>query len=883
MGDAMGFDYAYAGISLSFNQVGPTANPIQHRLGYKWYFQEFFIPDDYVRGEGEEALIPEMRGFQIKAKIRSGYTHAAALDYSISYKTGTENEWQTLAMGTQIGASEEGDEVWFSIVFDEPVVVTQEMLDKPFRLGVRGRDDDNSPDHVEVRCKLDKAKRRFWWDGRWWPLAFTWGRYYYPFFWNDWPCHIRWHHDWDDYCYFYVDRGVDFIYLSDGGGLDHVPYIGRCHERMDEDFDLAYEALYASLDDYYSPWYDIVVPYYRGKSYWNYLQWSYYYNRNHWRWYRPLRVDGQRGYDPINGISNPSVEINSVGHEATGTGTVESFARSRDAVRSGRWSMKLVGDATGVDSFTAFTTAAISPAAKEGDEVFFRGSINVAQANPGGSVSLVARWLDENGALLSQTTVATINNPSLGAWQDLAGAAQAPANTAYAAEGITFSGQDHADTTFYTDAYMVVVDPDPDSAYATPAYFDGDTLLGRWLGPPHAAPSQKYTPGVSFFFRLLTQTLDTGTDPLGNTVRYVSRRHKVDDVDTYNGPTDEYWLSKPNPSKFAVEALYMDIADEEGAPSVVDHVLLDPMTPDVYFNIYYSNEDFPDNLEADPNAWDEKLWMRVPRIYQARKRDTYALPQPIAAKYIKVEFTHLQAQTLEDYVDMGLPVRYKKHPKWVLDYFLARLEARRATEDEFVADRVAVTYDQYDLAYDYYLDDIGERPDTPAPPKLPDKARLNTFLAERTDASDRVSAETLQRINVAFRPYQQRPGTGVGSGILGDWVRATVYNGDYPVEREDQYLAADPSQVSTTRQDAVVFEHNMPIMYFFIPARHRYREVEATLDGKIGYFAGVREIAFFREHYTKESDTPAYTEVGGDRVNIERNDFVSSDGFFVTS
>src|SRR6202035_2702344 len=81
---------------------------------------------------------------------------------------------------------------------------------------------------------------------------------------------------------------------------------------------------------------------------------------------------------------------------------------------------------------------------------------------------------------------------------------------------------------------------------------------------------------------------------------------------------------------------------------VVDSVLIDPITSGVAFNIYYSNDLTGSNLkegeEPTIEDWEKKLWTHVPQTYVTSGKTTYALPEPITAKFIKLEFSHLQAK-----------------------------------------------------------------------------------------------------------------------------------------------------------------------------------------------------------------------------------------------
>jgi hypothetical protein len=381
----------------------------------------------------------------------------------------------------------------------------------------------------------------------------------------------------------------------------------------------------------------------------------------------------------------------------------------------------------------------------------------------------------------------------------------------------------------------------------------------------------------SFNFRVLALTADEGVDFLGNRYRSVTVRTSPSNVDALDSETkDRFWLSKPNPSRFAVENLYFDLRDVDGVGKVIDRLLLDPVTPNVYFHVYYSNEGEPG---VDDTTWDDRIWSHIPKTFQMTKRETHAFPEPVTAKYVKVEFSHLQPRPY-DPGDFQVPVFYKKHPKWVLDYFLLRAEADTYSPgDQFIPRRVSVTYDALDLAYNYYLDDLLQEPNAPAQVNDTIQDEVKGFLRERSDYSDTITTEMATKISTVFRPYTQHP------AVRGkeDYLLSTVLQGFgtdpayAAVEEVRGGLARPGSDVSGLRKDRIVFEKTHPVMWFYLDCRHRYRQNEALYTHNRAYFVGVYEIAFTRERYEIASDTKQYNEATGDNMNVERNDFEKDD------
>ncbi len=377
------------------------------------------------------------------------------------------------------------------------------------------------------------------------------------------------------------------------------------------------------------------------------------------------------------------------------------------------------------------------------------------------------------------------------------------------------------------------------------------------------------TEQASLNFRVLAGTAEGGKDFLGNSYRSVIKATDVNNATV--GREASYWLSKPNPSKFAVESMYFDISDGLDRASTIDSILIDPITSGVHFNVYYSDEGEP---TRDNEFWDRKLWTRLPQNFVAKQKRTHKLIRPITAKFIKVEFTHLQPQPYSA-GSFQKPILYQKHPKWVLDYFLLRIAAEDISEDKFIGRNLEVSYNAYDLAYNYYLDDLRSQPDAPL---LLDEEALTSFLTEREDASDQVDGTVLNSINLKFKQYTS---TLANMAPTISYLPTTLNltpSASGPIEDDRNFLPDPPTDVSTLDRDNLMYERSQAAMYFFVTCRHHYRMLSAKFTNNKGYFAGVNEISFLRDKYTKAYDSPMYVEAAGDSLNSMRNDFIIDDG-----
>lgn len=372
---------------------------------------------------------------------------------------------------------------------------------------------------------------------------------------------------------------------------------------------------------------------------------------------------------------------------------------------------------------------------------------------------------------------------------------------------------------------------------------------------------------ISFLFRVLSATGESGRDFLGNNYRsavITSDPNNIRSLDVKF--EDTVWMSKPNPSKFAVECLYFDVRDKYGDAKTIDRVLLDPATPGMYFNVYWSNDPAPG---TDEQTWDDLLWERVPQVFKAARRQTHPLPYPISAKYLKLEFTHLQAKYYAP-GNFQKPVIYKKHPRWVVDYFLA-LYADQVDPTQYDVERVAVQYDAIELAYEYYRDDLR---DSPLPPDYTDATSridiLSNFLKREPTTANVADQRTLEQIRFKMRPFLDSPFSRGQSGfILKDYLDAEDVYATETISRARQQLV----DVTAFDRDQIIVEKTEPVFYYHLTARHRYRVSSGLFERDRAYFAGVKEVAFTRELYSQRSDLPLYIDMFADGQNVERNDF----------
>lgn len=373
----------------------------------------------------------------------------------------------------------------------------------------------------------------------------------------------------------------------------------------------------------------------------------------------------------------------------------------------------------------------------------------------------------------------------------------------------------------------------------------------------------------SFCFRILATIADSGTDFLGNAYRSVAVTANAENVSPIVSGSPSFWLSTPNPSSFGVEAIYFDLRDA-GSPVVIDRVTLDPFTPNINFTVYYSSD--PTGPGTDTASWDNLLWTPIYEQYQATRKNTYAFPNPISAKWIKLEFTNLQARSY-DPGNFQIPTTFRKYPKWVLDYFLLRFAAQ---DVDLASSSLNVTYDLLDLAFSYYQGDVSQDPDIPA---LSVDASGNVALQFlQTSTADQIDPTTLSLISAAFQPYLSQPALqGPALSLLG---QAAAVNAAASYSVEVPNLArADTTVVSNLQREPLLIEKGFPAMFFMVPCRHAYRISQSLFEKHVAYFAGVNTVAFHRDIYTGRLDQTQYNEILGDDVNIQIDDTVVQAAF----
>jgi hypothetical protein len=451
----------------------------------------------------------------------------------------------------------------------------------------------------------------------------------------------------------------------------------------------------------------------------------------------------------------------------------------------------------------------------------------------------------------------------------------------------------------------------------------------------------------SILFKVMAGVADSGTDFLSNKYRSVAVKNTIDNI---QNSESSFWSSKPNPSKFGIENLYFKLSDDTDQSVIIDSVFMDPITPGVSFNVYYSDEERKDlalaeadgtsytyttsdkhsfavgdeveirsvtdiifngiftitkipasnqftvtgltsstssskngtyfkHLASENNkSWENLLWTWVPRNFKTNKKQSYVLPNPIKAKYIKIEFTNLQAS----YYNPGahhVPVLYKKYPEWVINYFLSIYNINNdKTYDPIISSQVDIEYDAFSLAFNYYKGDILQPLANPV--TIEDNNAQNNIITNLLkNASIDLAAydyTSLRNINMTFDQFQKHPGTNgnVDTAVGKDAMMKSVKEYFNYLTETVANPQGETAAVSTTDRNHLILEKNMPEMYFYPTCRHGYKEAYARFDSNKAYFVKIKQIKFERNIHGVISDKNVYKFVPGDSVNNEHCDFI---------
>jgi hypothetical protein len=375
---------------------------------------------------------------------------------------------------------------------------------------------------------------------------------------------------------------------------------------------------------------------------------------------------------------------------------------------------------------------------------------------------------------------------------------------------------------------------------------------------------------------------DSGVDILGNPFRNILQTFPATNAD--DGSALTFWMSQPNPTSSAVEAIYFDVSTTThgvtmseldaglagggntmtdydniamssmesyigvgAGPQTVDEIFIDPVFSGSDMHFYWSIDPQPD--------WETKLWHPIPLHYKCT-RGYHSLPYPVTARFFKIEFSNLTPvpyNTL-DYPQLQPPL-YRKYPSWVQNYFSALTPETLRTFDEATE---RITIDPYDM-FKIQQDVLATTTD-----------QQSLSLSEEPDI---ITSEVGDIVNEIVNLGDETIQIGQENKIR--FFPPTVWRDDLKnvldlsraasrliwQDEEDQFMVettpeildapAEQSVEDLSREQA---QKQAPIMWFPRICRHGYQVVTGPFQSKLAYQVAIREISFWYRGFVPTTD-----------------------------
>jgi hypothetical protein len=386
-----------------------------------------------------------------------------------------------------------------------------------------------------------------------------------------------------------------------------------------------------------------------------------------------------------------------------------------------------------------------------------------------------------------------------------------------------------------------------------------------------------------------------GTDLFGNSYRNILQQ-VWPAANAMDGLTATFWLSQPNPTPDAVEALYMDVSTSlhgvtmteldagiagTGNPTMthydslsmsnleayvsgvgtqtINEIYIDPVFSGSDMHFYYTNDTNPD--------WESKLWIPIPVHYKCT-RGYHTLPYSVTARYFKIEFSNLTPipYNTMDTVTL-LPPIYRKFPTWVQNYFAALQPDEVKSQIE---ETLTVTLDPYDV-FKIQQDKLATTRDQAT---LPKEESPDTTTDEMGQLVDQISTlgnedtQIAQESTIRFFPpniWQDDLKNNLdlsraASRML--WQDLSDDTGDvYMIEATPEILDA-PNEQSASDLSAELAHKQGPVMWFPRVCRHGYQVVSGPFQSKVAYQVAIREVTFWYRQFLTPSENTFASEYG---------------------
>lgn len=375
---------------------------------------------------------------------------------------------------------------------------------------------------------------------------------------------------------------------------------------------------------------------------------------------------------------------------------------------------------------------------------------------------------------------------------------------------------------------------------------------------------------------------DEGLDILGNAYYTQIDVSKFAPAKMIDNELDTFWQSQANPSRFAVECIYLDIRDDDGNPQLVDEIYIDPITHGSLMHIYWTNEDPPETVpDASTTPLDYRLWNPIPRHYILGK-GYHSLKRSIRAKYLKLEFTKLQPVPYEVQDTNFNSITYRTYPSWVFTYVTDLIDKRQDDSPfRFVDDnRVKINDTNLGLLRPENLKVTEEAPESIEDFIIEDEVKNNLSVYQTWKGEEIVTDSVVTNNVINVYPndlFQNDLATTLNLGLF---LNGVLFNqGLDGIFITESTLVDKPLIDYASRNDRTLVEEEktFPDLWFPRVVRHGYKILEAERNYNMAFIVAIREIRLSRFDAESPRDLPFYHETLSDSFNIAKNTFEQVD------
>lgn len=301
---------------------------------------------------------------------------------------------------------------------------------------------------------------------------------------------------------------------------------------------------------------------------------------------------------------------------------------------------------------------------------------------------------------------------------------------------------------------------------------------------------------------------------------------------------------------------------------------------------YINSIQFRSFYTRSVSDWDYKLWTPVPRHYTLQ-RGNIKLPNPITAKFIKIEFTKFTPSPYPAlYRDNLPPVRYRSYPTWVLEYIGSVDQANSIKKLKDIINNQVI------------IDNKNLGITNPDITKLSEETRksLVDFINNQTTSTVLSNYETWKpgvatQSNVDTQDPKVYPNTLFAQSLLSTVTNFTVQGENFINRnvssgssfRQERSIEPRPLLPIVSKSDRSLVELEKTRSDFWFPkiCRHGYKVIETKRDFKVAYYVSIREVKFYRRNQTSAFDDRVYFETLADVSNTESNTFVQGDWRYI--